>query len=122
MGQHLYFCTCTHTSPPGYNSRDGMQAARKARSGLGAALPPAGTPGVPSGSFWVAATRQGGSLSEAGALCPPGPGLHPGQGPHGLVARRPLRLALGGGTRDSTYSVRPHSCCSVVRPAHQPLP
>ena len=38
MGQHLYFCTFTHTSPPGYNSRDGMQAARKAGSGLGAAL------------------------------------------------------------------------------------
>lgn len=38
MGQHLYFCTFTYTSPPGYNSRDGMQAARKAGSGPGAAL------------------------------------------------------------------------------------
>lgn len=123
MGQRLYFCTFTHTSPPGYNSRDGMQAARKAGSGLGAALcrqQALQGSRLEASELWPRG-REGPSVRLARCV-PLAQGLRPGQGPHGLVARRPPRLALGGGTRGSTYSSRPHSCCSVVRPAHQPLP
>lgn len=108
-----------------------MQAAWKAGSGLAqlcAASRHSRGPvhsraaWVPPRSLWVGAAGQGGPPSKAGVLRPPGLGLRLGQGPHGLVAPRPPCLALGSGTWGSTSAARPHSCCSVVKPAHQPLP
>lgn len=131
MGQRLYFCTFTQIPPLGYNSRDGMQAAWKAGSGLGAALccqqalqgarPLTGCTGPaqePPGRGCGArrAPQQGRRAAS------PSPGLRPGQGPLSLVAPRPPCLAVGSGTWGSTSAARPHSCSSVVKPAHQPLP